>query len=342
MSNLETFDIRPHVIESIIEVFDTMVSMEIVPSDAEPEDTGGIDHMVAGVNFAGNVAGMLNIQVTPELARQMTANMLDMEPGDLQGDGKVKDMLSEISNIVGGKLQSALNETGLSCQLSSPSVTRGEDVTIRPLNMERFERFVFRSQQDWIIVEVGVETRQDEDSHQAVTEDSVPEQGSQAMSDVPDQTDAREAESDSASISQAEIDTAPAETNAGQSPEPPHTPAAAPQQDPYPPLSAAPQDPLSSAEQEARTNEDVDLDLLLDIPLEIKVELGRARIEIQELLNLVPGSAVKLTKLEGEPVDILANETLIARGEVVVQREKYGIRVTEITSRQDRIRSFGL
>ena len=76
--------------------------------------------------------------------------------------------------------------------------------------------------------------------------------------------------------------------------------------------------------------------------LEIKVELGRAKIQLQELLRLSPGSAVKLVKLEGEPVDILANETLIARGEVVVQNEKYGIRVTEITSRMDRIRSFGI
>ena len=88
--------------------------------------------------------------------------------------------------------------------------------------------------------------------------------------------------------------------------------------------------------------EDFDLELLFDIPLEIKVELGRARIHIQDLLKLAAGSTVKLVKLEGEPVDILANDTLIARGEVVVQREKYGIRVTEITSRLDRIRSFGI
>lgn len=81
---------------------------------------------------------------------------------------------------------------------------------------------------------------------------------------------------------------------------------------------------------------------MLDIPLEIKVELGRARIQIQELLRLTSGSAVKLVRLEGEPVDILANDTLIARGEVVVQNEKYGIRVTEITSRMDRIRSFSI
>ena len=76
--------------------------------------------------------------------------------------------------------------------------------------------------------------------------------------------------------------------------------------------------------------------------MEIKVELGRTRLQVRKLLNLTPGSAVKLVKLEGEPVDILVNETLIARGEVIVQNEKYGIRVTEITSRMDRIRSFSI
>ena len=94
--------------------------------------------------------------------------------------------------------------------------------------------------------------------------------------------------------------------------------------------------------RDLKTPEDVDLDLLLDIPLKINVELGRARIKVQKLLNLTAGSAVKLIKLEGEPVDILVNKTLIARGEVVVQNAKYGIRVTEITSRVDRIRSFGI
>jgi flagellar motor switch protein FliN len=106
--------------------------------------------------------------------------------------------------------------------------------------------------------------------------------------------------------------------------------------------SEEPASAQESKEESEKTPEDVDLDLLLDIPLEIKVELGRARITIQKLLNLAPGSAVKLIKLEGEPVDILVNDTLIAKGEVLVQNEKYGIRVTEITSRMDRIRSFSI
>ena len=86
--------------------------------------------------------------------------------------------------------------------------------------------------------------------------------------------------------------------------------------------------------------EDFDLNLLLDIPLEITVELGRNRVRIQELLELEPGSTVTLSKLEGEPVDILANDKLIARGEVVLQNKKYGIRITEITSRMNRIKSL--
>ena len=91
---------------------------------------------------------------------------------------------------------------------------------------------------------------------------------------------------------------------------------------------------------EVQAVEDFDLDLLLDIPLEITVELGRSKIPIQELLNLGPGSTVTLSKLEGEPVDVLANDKLIARGEVVLQNKKYGIRITEITSRMTRIKSL--
>ena len=92
--------------------------------------------------------------------------------------------------------------------------------------------------------------------------------------------------------------------------------------------------------EEIETVEDFDLNLLLDIPLEITVELGRNRVRIQELLELEPGSTVTLSKLEGEPVDILANDKLIARGEVVLQNKKYGIRITEITSRMNRIKSL--
>ena len=79
------------------------------------------------------------------------------------------------------------------------------------------------------------------------------------------------------------------------------------------------------------------LDLLLDVPMEITVELGRSRMTIQELLALSPGSVIELDKLAGEPLDILVNDRLIARGEAVVVNDKFGIRITDIISKAERI-----
>lgn len=79
------------------------------------------------------------------------------------------------------------------------------------------------------------------------------------------------------------------------------------------------------------------LDFILDIPLKITVELGRTRMLIRELLQLGQGSVIELNKLAGEPLEILVNEKLIARGEVVVVNEKFGIRLTDIISPIERI-----
>ena len=76
---------------------------------------------------------------------------------------------------------------------------------------------------------------------------------------------------------------------------------------------------------------------ILDIPLEITVELGRTRMVINDLLKLGQGSVIELSKLAGETLDILANQRLIARGEVVVVDEKYGIRLTEVISPIERV-----
>ena len=79
------------------------------------------------------------------------------------------------------------------------------------------------------------------------------------------------------------------------------------------------------------------LDFVLDIPMTLTVELGRSQMLISELLKLGRGSVIELAKLSGEPLDILANQRLIARGEVVVVNEKYGIRITEIISPAERV-----
>jgi flagellar motor switch protein FliN/FliY len=79
------------------------------------------------------------------------------------------------------------------------------------------------------------------------------------------------------------------------------------------------------------------IEFILDIPLEVSVELGRTKMLVSELLKLGQGSIIGLSKLAGETLEVLANQKLIARGEVVVLDEKYGIRLTEIASPTERI-----
>jgi len=86
-----------------------------------------------------------------------------------------------------------------------------------------------------------------------------------------------------------------------------------------------------------RKGPSVDLDFILDIPLTVTVELGRGKMLIGELLQLGQGSVVELTKLAGEPMDIFVNDRLIARGEVVVVNEKFGVRLTDVVSTVERI-----
>ncbi|MFD1735825.1 flagellar motor switch phosphatase FliY [Bacillus salitolerans] len=89
------------------------------------------------------------------------------------------------------------------------------------------------------------------------------------------------------------------------------------------------------AEAEAKN-----LDMLLDIPLQVTVELGRTKRSVKEILELSSGSILELDKLAGEPVDILVNNKLVAKGEVVVIDENFGVRVTDIISQSDRIRKL--
>jgi flagellar motor switch protein FliN len=91
---------------------------------------------------------------------------------------------------------------------------------------------------------------------------------------------------------------------------------------------------LKNKEQEKGS---LDLDFILDIPLTLTVELGRNRLLINEMLQLGQGSVIELTKLAGEPMDIYVNQRLIARGEVVVVNEKYGVRLTDIVSPAERV-----
>ena len=83
------------------------------------------------------------------------------------------------------------------------------------------------------------------------------------------------------------------------------------------------------------------LDLILDVPVTISMELGRTTIPIRNLMQLTQGSVVELNRLAGEPMDVLVNGTLIAHGEVVVVNEKFGIRLTDVVSAVERVKKLG-
>lgn len=90
-----------------------------------------------------------------------------------------------------------------------------------------------------------------------------------------------------------------------------------------------------------KASDNKNLDMILDIPLIVTVELGRTKMMINDLLQLGQGSVIELSKLVGEPLEILVNEKLVARGEVVVVNEKFGVRLTDIVSPMERVESLG-
>lgn len=113
---------------------------------------------------------------------------------------------------------------------------------------------------------------------------------------------------------------------------PASAPAAAPA-DPSPVFKPLTPDGLGAAQRN-------DIDMILDIPVQLTVELGRTKVPIKNLLQLAQGSVVELDALAGEPMDVLVNGYLIAQGEVVVVNEKFGIRLTDIITPSERIRKL--
>lgn len=83
--------------------------------------------------------------------------------------------------------------------------------------------------------------------------------------------------------------------------------------------------------------QDRNLQMILDIPLRVTVELGRTKMPVSELLNLAQGSVIELNKLAGEPLEVFVNDKLIARGEAVVVNEKFGVRLTDVISTRERV-----
>jgi flagellar motor switch protein FliN/FliY len=105
-------------------------------------------------------------------------------------------------------------------------------------------------------------------------------------------------------------------------------------------VQAAPISELQAGAASAAAGGDINLDVVLDIPVTLSMEVGRSRISIRNLLQLNQGSVVELERSTGEPLDVYVNGTLVAHGEVVVINEKFGIRLTDVISPAERIRKL--
>jgi flagellar motor switch protein FliN/FliY len=106
--------------------------------------------------------------------------------------------------------------------------------------------------------------------------------------------------------------------------------------DPKAAVSRAQFNELGPTAASAGTGE-INLNLILDVAVTLALEVGRARMSVRELLQLAPGSIVELDRLAGEPLDVLVNGVRIARGEVVVVNDKFGIRLTDVVSATERM-----
>lgn len=154
MAEIKSLDLREFITNSVSEVFDTMLSMEVESIDGDQMDLNYGSHIVGSVSFAGVVMGSLNLHVGERFARQMTAVMLDMETDEIDGDEEIHDAIGELCNMICGDLKSRLCDSGLTCELSIPLIASGKEFAIEPQGWDRNERYGFRSHQHTALVEI--------------------------------------------------------------------------------------------------------------------------------------------------------------------------------------------
>jgi flagellar motor switch protein FliN/FliY len=315
VNKLKDFDISAPVSESMIDLFKTMLSMELEPAEVDMKSGLEGDRIVGSVGFVGPLGGGLNIYVTSEFSRIMTAAMLGQAVEEIEGEEVVKDVISEMCNIVGGNLKSKFCDSGLICQLSTPSFTTGSDFKIESRNMMRYQRLAFRHQGHAVLVEVGVKIS--ESSAQGKPKSDRKRKVNGEIIEAKNDVTAQHLQQAVDDLISEESDEEKVKVKKGGAVGPEST-----------------KDP-SDTELSERN-----LDLILDIPIELTVELGRTEKRINEILKVGRGSVIELSNLENEPVNILVNKKLIAKGEVVVEHEKYGVRIIESIDRMERIQSL--
>ena len=155
MNELNGFDLKECLSNSIADVFDTMLSMNVEFDGTCSEFTEG-ERIVGTVGFAGKVMGSINLHVGNQFAEIITASMLGMEPEEIESDEDIYDVIGELSNMIGGDLKSRLCDAGLECQLSIPSTTSGSNFKIESKGWIKQERIAFISGEEKALAEVFI------------------------------------------------------------------------------------------------------------------------------------------------------------------------------------------
>jgi chemotaxis protein CheX len=158
MTEINSLDLKEFITNAVGDVFDTMLSMEVESVATNQSESFNGTHIVGTVSFAGVVMGNLNMHVSNDFARQMTAAMLGMETDEIDGDEEVHDVIGEVCNMIGGDLKSRLCDSDLTCELSIPSITSGKDFSVTPRGWDRSELYAFRNQQHTAVVEVFIKS----------------------------------------------------------------------------------------------------------------------------------------------------------------------------------------
>ncbi len=158
MTNIAAFDLRSSVMNSVKDVFNTMLSMDIESSSVVTRSSLDGIKLVGSVSFVGDVMGSIYVQISDAFAYNITAAMLGIDIEEIEGEDEINDVVGEMSNMIGGNLKSGFCDFGLPCALSTPSIITGKDFKIETINMARHERFAFNCKEHTIFVEVCIKS----------------------------------------------------------------------------------------------------------------------------------------------------------------------------------------
>jgi CheY-specific phosphatase CheX len=146
-------DLKLYVDDAIITVFDTMLAMELQPSDRGARFKTDEVQVIGMVGIAGGITAVLCLRVSQSLAFRLTDAMLGNEPGSSQSESDVNDVIGELANIAAGKLKSCFNTPGHPCSLSLPTIVRGHAIDLETTSGTERHSFTFRHGAEPVVAE---------------------------------------------------------------------------------------------------------------------------------------------------------------------------------------------